>query len=115
MRKQVILTCALSAIMFLGGATETNAQFKSLIKKVTSKKSSKRGSKSSGSSSGTFGYLNSVNDELGMSGEYHGLKDKKAFGFKFVKEDQGKVVNQLQYWEKKQEDPQLKMNFKESY
>ncbi|KAB1154638.1 hypothetical protein [Tenacibaculum aiptasiae] len=115
MRKQVILTCVLSAMMFLGGTTETNAQFKSLIKKVTSKKKSKRGSKSSGASSGTFGYLNSVNDELGMSGEYHGLKDKKAFGFKFVKEDQGKVVNQLHYWERKQENPQLKMNFKESY
>ena len=33
MRKQVILTCVLSAMMFLGGTTETNAQFKSLYKK----------------------------------------------------------------------------------
>lgn len=118
MRKQLLLTCALSAVMFLGTTTETNAQFKSLVKKAISKKGSKRSSKSSkssGSSSGTFGHLNSVNDEMGLSGEYHGLKDKKAFGFKFVKEDGGKIVNELHYWEKKQEKPQLKMNFKESY
>jgi hypothetical protein len=118
MKKQLLLTCALSAALFLGNTTEANAQFGKLLKKVTAKKSSKkpsRSSKSSGASSGTFGHLNSVNDEMGLSGEYHGLKDKKAFGFKFVKEDEGKVVNQLHYWEKKQEKPQLKMNFKESY
>lgn len=115
MKKQLLLTCALSAVMFLGTTTESNAQFGKMLKKAVSKKSKKKSSKSSGSSSGTFGHLNSVNDEMGLSGEYHGLKDKKAFGFKFVKEDGGKIVNELHYWEKKQEKPQLKMNFKESY
>lgn len=116
MKKQVLLTCVLSVFMLLGTSRETNAQFKKLLKKAVSKKSaSKSSSKSGGASGGTFSYLNNENDELGLSGEYFGLKDKKAFGFRFVKEDAGKVVNELHYWEKKQEKPQLKMNFKESY
>mgnify|MGYP000678153817 CR=1 FL=1 len=44
-----------------------------------------------------------------MSGEYFGLVDTKAFGFKFVKESEGKMVNELHYWEKKADEPQLKM------
>jgi hypothetical protein len=121
MRKQLLLTCALSAALFLGNTTEANAQFGKLLKKVTSKKSNKsssrssKSSKSSGASAGTFAYLNSETDELGITGEYFGLIDKKAFGFRFVKEDEGKVVNQLHYWERKQEKPQLKLSFKESY
>ena len=124
MKKQLLLTCALSAALFLGNTTETNAQFGKLLKKVSSKKSSKKSSRSTksskksktaGSSSGTFSHLNSVNDEMGLSGEYYGLIDKSTFGIKFVKEDGGKIVNELHYWEKKSEKPQLKMNFKESY
>ncbi len=42
MRKQLLLTCALSAALFLGNTTEANAQFGKLLKKVTSKKSSKK-------------------------------------------------------------------------
>ncbi|RBW61329.1 hypothetical protein DS884_03195 [Tenacibaculum sp. E3R01] len=115
MRKQILVTCALSIAMLFGTSNESNAQFKRLLKKVTSKKSSSKKSKSGGASGGTFSYLNNEKDDLGLSGEYHGLKDKKAFGFRFVKENEGKVVNELHYWEKKQEKPQLKMNFKESY
>lgn len=111
MRKQILVTCVLSIAMLFGTSNDSNAQFKRLLKKATSKKSSSSKSKSGG----TFAYLNNEKDDLGLSGEYHGLKDKKAFGFRFVKENEGKVVNELHYWEKKQEKPQLKMNFKESY
>lgn len=115
MRKQILVTCVLSIALLFGTSNESNAQFKRLLKKVTSKKSSSSKSKSGGASGGSFSYLNNEKDDLGLSGEYHGLKDKKAFGFRFVKENEGKVVNELHYWEKKQDKPQLKMNFKESY
>lgn len=111
MRKQSIITIALSALLFLGINQEVNAQFGKKIKGAFGK--AKKGKSGGGGSS--FAYLNSETDDLGISGQYFGLVDTKAFGFKFVKEAEGKIVNELHYWEKKAAEPQLKMQLKESY
>jgi hypothetical protein len=53
---------------------------------------------------------------LGITGQYFGKVDKRSFGFRFVKEADGKIVNELHYFEKKKSaEPQLKLSMKESY
>lgn len=111
MRKQSIVTIVLSALLLLGINQEVNAQFGKKLKGAFGKTKKSKG-KSGGS---TFAYLNSETDDLGISGQYFGLVDTRAFGFKFVKESEGKMVNELHYWEKKADEPQLKMQLKESY
>lgn len=65
---------------------------------------------------GNFETFNAEKDELGVTGQYFGKVDKKSFGFRFVKEASGKIVNELQYFEvKKSTEPQLKLSMKESY
>lgn len=64
---------------------------------------------------GKFASFNEEKDELGVTGEYTGMSDKKEYGFKFVKEAEGKLVNELYYFEKKGKEPQLKLELKESY
>lgn len=121
MKKQVLLTAVLSIFMLFGTVEQSNAQFRKFLKKVTSSNnSSNRGGNSSkkeksGSSDGTFAHLNNEKDEHNLSGEYYGVKDKRAYGFKFIKEADGKVINKLHYWGKKQDHPQLNLHFKESY
>lgn len=120
MKKQVLLTSMLSIFMLFGTPEKSNAQFKKFLKKVTKKVTKKGGTSSSkksnsGESDGTFSDFNNVKDDYNVSGEYYGLKDKKAHGFKFVREADGEVINKLYYWGKKQENPQLKLNFKESF
>lgn len=65
---------------------------------------------------GNFDAFNAEKDELGITGQYFGKVDKKSFGFRFVKEADGKIVNELHYFEKKKSaEPQLKLSMKESY
>ena len=63
-----------------------------------------------------FDAFNLEKDEMGVTGQYFGKVDKRSFGFRFVKEVDGKIVNELHYFEKKKSaEPQLKMSLKESY
>lgn len=65
---------------------------------------------------GNFETFNAEKDELGITGQYFGKVDKRSFGFRFVKEADGKIVNELHYFEKKKSaEPQLKLSMKESY
>lgn len=65
---------------------------------------------------GNFEAFNTEKDELGITGQYFGKTDKKGYGYRFVKEANGKIVNELQYFEKKKStEPQLKLSMKESY
>jgi hypothetical protein len=65
---------------------------------------------------GNFDAFNLEKDEMGVTGQYFGKVDKKSFGFRFVKEVDGKIVNELHYFEKKKSaEPQLKLSLKESY
>jgi hypothetical protein len=65
---------------------------------------------------GNFDALNAEKDEMGITGQYFGKSDKKGYGFRFVKEADGKIVNELHYFEKKKSaEPQLKLSMKESY
>lgn len=65
---------------------------------------------------GNFEAFNAEKDEMGITGQYFGKVDKKSFGFRFVKEANGKIVNELHYFEKKKSaEPQLKLSMKESY
>ncbi|MGV6827872.1 MAG: hypothetical protein ACWA45_00585 [Flavobacteriales bacterium] len=117
MKKQTILTAILSLFLIIGINNQANAQFGKKLKNAIAKKSSKKGGKKGGKKgkgAGTFAEFNNIQDEYGISGEYTGLKDASSTGFKFVKEDEGKIVNKLYYYEKKGE-PLYKFNFKESY
>ncbi|MBL7931766.1 MAG: hypothetical protein JNL60_07690 [Bacteroidia bacterium] len=65
---------------------------------------------------GNFEAFNAEKDELGITGQYFGKSDKKGYGYRFVKEADGKIVNELHYFEKKKStEPQLKLSMKESY
>ena len=65
---------------------------------------------------GAFEALNTEVDEMGITGQYFFLNDKKALGLRFVKEADGKIINQLHWFEKKLSgEPQAKFSFKESY
>ena len=65
---------------------------------------------------GSFDALNSEVDEMGVTGQYFFLNDKKAVGLRFVKEADGKIINELHWFQKKLSgEPQAKFSFKESY
>ena len=106
--KKSVLTITILSASLLFGAQYSNAQFaKGLKDKMGTSKSKPGGS--------TFSEFNNETDEMGITGEYFGLSDNKAYGFRFVKEDQGKLVNQFHYYEKMASEPQLKLDMKESY
>ena len=110
--KKIILTVAVLAACVFFAVPETHAQIgKGLAGKLKAKKKG-GGSKGGGAS---FAEFNNETDDLGITGQYFGLVDAKAFGFRFVKEDEGKIVNHLHYYEAKADKPQLKLNLKESY
>ncbi|SMD33168.1 hypothetical protein SAMN04488029_1532 [Reichenbachiella faecimaris] len=90
---------------------QSEAQFGKL-KSAMGKSKSKS---SSGGGGNAFASFNDETDEMGITGSYYGLSDGKSYGYRFVKEDEGKLVNQLFYFEKAGDDPQLKMDMKESY
>lgn len=99
---------ALAIAMLLLGVIGAEAQLAKLKDKVGGKSSSSSGG-------GPFADFNTESDEMGLTGQYYSLVDKKFYGFKFIKEDGGKVVNQLYYFEKKGSEPQVKLSLKESY
>ena len=73
-----------------------------------------KGGKSKGG--GSFTEFNNETDEMGITGEYFGLSDGKAYGYRFVKGLMVvKLVNKLHYFEKKGSEPQLELSMKESY
>lgn len=72
--------------------------------------------KSKGPAKGNFEVFNQETDAMGITGQYFGKVDNRSFGFRFVKEADGKIVNELHYFEKKKSaEPQLKLAMKESY
>lgn len=103
--KKTRIILAMTALML--GGLDADAQLAKLKDKV--------GGKSSNSGGGPFADFNSETDEMGVTGQYYSLVDKKAYGFRFVKEEGGKVVNSLHYFEKKGSEPQAKLSMKESY
>ncbi|MEO6301556.1 MAG: hypothetical protein ABIP51_00160 [Bacteroidia bacterium] len=104
MKRIKIILAALALGLFVN---TTHAQFGKLKDKVNDKGSG---------GSGNFDSFNQETDELGITGQYFGKVDKKSFGFRYVKEANGKIVNELHYFEKKKStEPQLKLTLKESY
>lgn len=101
--KKISMILALAAL--IGLSMPANAQLAKLKDKVAGK---------SGGGGG-FADFNNETDEMGLTGEYHSLVDKRSYGFRFVKEEEGKIVNKLDYYEKKGKAPQLSLTLKESY
>lgn len=103
---KIILTVAVLSLY----GYNAKAQFGKLKEKMSA------GGSGKSSGGGNFESFNSETDELGVTGQYFGKVDKRSFGFRFVKEADGKIVNELQYFEKKKStEPQLKLSLKESY
>lgn len=95
------------AILCLAGQ-DTNAQIAKLKEKMAAG--------GGGGGKGNFESFNTEPDEMGVTGQYFCTLDKKSYGFRFVKEADGKIVNELHYFEKKKStEPQLKLSLKESY
>lgn len=86
-------------------AGNANAQFGKLKDKLTG-----------GGGGGDFTALDAETDEHGITGQYFSKVDSKAYGFRFVKEADGQIVNEIHYFEKKiTPEPALKLSMKESY
>lgn len=103
--KKIKIIVTIAALSLFGFSA--NAQFGKLKDKMSS---------GGGSGSGNFESFNQETDEMGVTGQYFGSSDKKSYGFKFVKEADGKIVNELYYFEKKKStEPQLKLSLKENY
>ena len=90
------LTIILTLAIVCSFGFSSKAQFAKLKEKVSGDGSGK----SKGSGSGNFEQFNQETDELGITGQYFGKVDKRSFGFRFVKEADGKIVNELHYFEK---------------
>ena len=112
MKKASLVIVALTTAFALN-TESVSAQFgKKLKEKVGESKSE---GKSDNGKGGKFASFNEETDELGVTGEYFGLVDKRSFGFRFVKEADGKLVNRLDYFEKKGTTPQVSLSLKENY
>lgn len=86
-------------------AGNANAQFGKLKDKL-----------SGGGGGGDFTALDEETDEHGITGQYFSKNDGKAYGFRFVKEADGQIVNEIHYFEKKiTPEPALSLSMKESY
>jgi len=117
--KKSIVTIVLSLFLIIGINQSAEAQFGKKFKnamktKIGKKSGSVKKGKTKKASKTRFLEFNEITDHLNISGEYFGLKDPSAIGIKFVKEDGGKIVNKLHYFETKGE-PKMKFNFKESF
>jgi hypothetical protein len=109
--KKSHLLIAIAATALLFNSETVSAQFgKKLISKMGSSKDG-GGHKSKG---GSFSSFNDEADEMGVTGEYFALKDKNTFGLRFIKEEGGKLVNKVDFYEKKSE-PQTSLYLKENY
>ena len=108
-KSTLIIAAALS--MLLVNTESATAQFgKKLVSKI-GESSDGGGKKSKG---GRFAAFNDETDAMGITGEYFALKDKNTFGLRFVKEEGGKLVNKLDFYEKKDE-VQASFALKENY
>ena len=98
------------AVVLLGlVGYSANAQFGKLKDKM-------KGASGSSSGSGSYEALNSEVDDMGITGQYFFFNDKKAVGLRFVKEAEGKIINELHWFQKKLGgEPQAKFSFKESF
>src|SRR5688572_21246262 len=97
-KSHLLIAAAVSALVF--GNESATAQFgKKLVSKIGESKDG-GGKKSKG---GSFSSFNEETDEMGITGEYFALKDKNTFGLRFVKEEGGKLVNKIDFYEKKNE------------
>ncbi len=118
MKKQTVLTALLSLFLIVGISNTAEAQLGKKAKAALglSKKAKKNSSSAKSKSKGgaKFSEFNNETDELGITGEYFGYTDQAAVGLKFVKEADGKIVDELHYYEKKG-TPSLKLKMKESY
>jgi hypothetical protein len=108
--KKLILSMALLGVFVLFSAQEAHSQ---LAGALAGKVGKGKGGKGGGG--GSFTAFNDETDAMGVTGEYFGLSDGKAYGLRFVKEEGGKMVNKLHYFEKKGDEPQLKLDLKENY
>ncbi len=115
MKKQSVFTAVLSLFLMIGINNTAEAQFSKKLKAAKSAMKLGKKKTSKGGGSGSFSSFNNETDDLGITGEYFSLNDSKAYGFRFVKESEGKIVNKLHYFEKKGDEPQLKLQLKETY
>jgi hypothetical protein len=116
MNYQKLITATVCLFLIMGINSTSEAQFGKKISSAVSKlKTGKKSSKKKQKGEGSFAHLNSETDELGVTGQYFSFTDKKSFGFKYVKEAEGKIVDELHYWEKKAEKAQLVLNMKANY
>ncbi len=115
MKKQTVITAILSLFLIIGISNTAEAQFgkKALGQGKKALNMGKKGKKKGGKGA-NFTEFNSETDEMGITGEYFGLKESGAIGLRFVKENEGKIVNELHYFEGKGE-PTKKLILKESY
>jgi hypothetical protein len=103
--KKTTIAVALSMLVLTGGTLNAQKLKDKVAGKITG-----------GGGSGAFAELNAETDEMGITGQYYGLIDKVPVGMKFVKEADGKIVNQIYFYEKKMTpEPLGKLNLKESY
>ena len=122
MRKQTIFTAILSLFLIVGITNSADAQLGKKLKKGLNigKKANNAGKKAGKKSGKTgkgkdFSAFNSETDELGMTGQYFGLKDPSSSALRFVKNEEGKIVNKLHYFDSSKNEPDFKLTLKESY
>lgn len=108
MKKVKISGLLFGLVCFIFSANTAEAQFGKKLKEKMAKAAASKGGKGV-----DFSDFNAETDEMGVTGQYFELADGKSYGFKFMKEVNGELANQLFYYEKKGE-PTLKMEMKES-
>lgn len=108
-KTHLLIATAITALVI--SSPDAKAQFgKKLVSKI-GESNDGGGKKSKG---GSFSSFNEEADEMGITGEYFALKDKNTFGLRFVKEEGGKLVNKIDFYEKKNEI-QASLALKENY
>lgn len=114
MKKQTFITAVLSLFLIAGTAHQAEAQFGKKAKELLAGKKGKKGGKKS-KGGGNFSSFNDETDEMGMTGQYFSISDGKGSGLRFVKEAEGKVVNELHYYDSNAKTPDLKLTLHENY
>lgn len=108
-KTHLLIATAITALVI--SSPDAKAQFgKKLVSKI-GESNDGGGKKNKG---GSFSSFNEEADEMGITGEYFALKDKNTFGLRFVKEEGGKLVNKIDFYEKKNEI-QASLALKENY
>ncbi|MCH9661330.1 MAG: hypothetical protein K0U54_10515 [Bacteroidetes bacterium] len=113
MKKSTMITTVLSLFLLIGTVHQAEAQFGKKAKELLAKKKGKKGKKGKGGNK--FASFNDETDEMGMTGQYFSLSDGKGSGLRFVKEADGKVVNELHYYDSSKDSPDAKLTMHENY